>query len=53
MAYSGLSSAYAVCPSYSFLSPQDSFPKSRAAASRALEIDDSIAQAHATLGWVL
>ena len=53
LAYAGLASAYGVSPSYSALSPRDSFPKSKAAAGRALEIDDTIAQAHAALGWAL
>ena len=53
LAYAGLSSAYVVSTSYSYLSPGDCIPKGKAAAGRALEIDDTIAQAHATLGWSL
>src|SRR5262245_38982096 len=53
LAHAGLADVYAVMSSYSILSPGDSFPKARAAAAKALEIDDSLAQAHATLGNVL
>jgi serine/threonine-protein kinase len=50
LAYAGLADSYAVLSSYSVMSPADSFPKARAAARKALEIDDSLAQAHANLG---
>jgi serine/threonine-protein kinase len=53
LAYSGLADSYAVLPSYSIMSPAEAFPRARAAARRALEIDDSLAPAHATLGLVL
>jgi len=53
LAYAGLADVYAVLSSYSILAPADSFPKARAAAAKALEIDDRLAQAHATLGNVL
>jgi len=53
LAYAGLADVYAVLSSYSLMSPRDSFPKARAAATRALEIDDGLARAHATLGNVL
>ncbi len=33
-----------------FASPQDFYPKAKAAASRALELDDDLAEAHAALG---
>ena len=50
LAYSGLADAYLVTPSYSVDASHDSYPKARAAALRALELDDSLANAHATLG---
>ncbi len=53
LAYAGLADGYAVLPSYSVLSPADSFPRARAAARKALEIDDGLAQAHATLAIAL
>jgi tetratricopeptide (TPR) repeat protein len=50
LAYAGLADSYAVLSAYSVMSPAESFTKARAAARKALEIDDGLAQAHATLG---
>jgi eukaryotic-like serine/threonine-protein kinase len=35
-----------------FLSPDESFPKARAAATKALDIDNTLGEAHTALGWV-
>lgn len=53
LAYSGLAESYELFPSYSVASPQESMPKAKAAAVRALEIDDSLAEAHVALGIYL
>ena len=50
LAYAGLADTYAVMPSYSMISPGEAYPKARAAARKALEIDEGLAPAHATLG---
>ena len=47
LAYAGQASAYI---SYTVFSPQESYPKAAAAALRALELDDGLAEAHAALG---
>jgi DNA-binding winged helix-turn-helix (wHTH) protein len=52
MAYSGLADAYALMGDYSLLPPNESFPKARAAAVKALAIDDMLADAHASLAFV-
>jgi tetratricopeptide (TPR) repeat protein len=54
-AYAGLADAYALSGDwkYGVLSPQDAFPKARAAATRALAMDDSLGEAHASLAFVL
>jgi TolB-like protein/DNA-binding winged helix-turn-helix (wHTH) protein/Flp pilus assembly protein TadD len=54
-AYSGLADAYAVSGDlkYAVLSPQDAFPKARAAAAKALALDDSLGEAHASLAFAL
>ena len=36
-----------------YLPPIDSFPKAKAAAMKALEIDDTLAEAHAALAYVV
>jgi DNA-binding SARP family transcriptional activator/TolB-like protein/Tfp pilus assembly protein PilF len=51
-AHAGLADAYAVQGFYDYRPPDDAFPRARAAALRALELDPSLAQAHATLGYV-
>jgi TolB-like protein/DNA-binding winged helix-turn-helix (wHTH) protein/Tfp pilus assembly protein PilF len=50
LAYAGLADAYHEL-SYSS-PPGEVMPKARAAANKALELDDSVAEAHAALGWV-
>jgi TolB-like protein/DNA-binding winged helix-turn-helix (wHTH) protein/Tfp pilus assembly protein PilF len=52
-AYSGLADSYASAGDwkYGVLSPQDAFPKARAAAAKALALDDSLGQAHASLAF--
>ena len=49
-AYTGLADAYSVLPYISGGDPNDSYPKSNAAARKALELDASLAHPHAVLG---
>jgi len=49
LGYSGLADAYGVLPSYGG-DPSEMYPKSNAAARRALELDASLAHPHAILG---
>jgi DNA-binding winged helix-turn-helix (wHTH) protein/TolB-like protein/Flp pilus assembly protein TadD len=51
-AYSGLADAYSALGYLSYLAPVDAFPEARRHASRALELDTSLAEAHASLGFV-
>jgi TolB-like protein/DNA-binding SARP family transcriptional activator len=51
-AHSGIADAYAVLGFYDHLPPREAFPRAKAAALRALEIDPRLAQAHASLGYV-
>jgi eukaryotic-like serine/threonine-protein kinase len=50
LAYAGLAESYVLFPVYSVASPKDIMPQAKAAAVKALEIDDSLAEAHAALG---
>jgi len=52
LAYAGLADCYAVYNSYQVELPRESAPKAEAAATKALEIDDTLAQAHASLGMI-
>jgi eukaryotic-like serine/threonine-protein kinase len=49
LAYSGLADAYSVLPSYGG-DPNDTYPKSNAAALKALELNPTLAHPHAVLG---
>ncbi|MEP6704063.1 MAG: tetratricopeptide repeat protein, partial [Acidobacteriota bacterium] len=49
LAYSGLAESYVLFPNFSAASPKDCMPKAKAAAVRAIEIDDSLAEAHTAL----
>jgi DNA-binding winged helix-turn-helix (wHTH) protein/tetratricopeptide (TPR) repeat protein len=51
-AYAGLADCYNVLPSYGSLSPVEAYPRARDAATKALEIDGTIAEAHVALGRV-
>jgi TolB-like protein/class 3 adenylate cyclase/Tfp pilus assembly protein PilF len=52
LAFSGIADAYAQIGWLEFSSPTETFPQARAAAERALAIDDKLAEAHASLGFV-
>ncbi|MBI1807806.1 MAG: alpha/beta fold hydrolase [Ignavibacteria bacterium] len=52
VSYSGLAEANTILALLEFLPPKEAFPKARAAAEKAIEIDHSIAEAHAVLGVV-
>ena len=53
LAYAGLADAYLLLPPYSAGSPQDSFPKAKAAAKKAIELDETLAEAHTSLAQAL
>jgi DNA-binding winged helix-turn-helix (wHTH) protein/TolB-like protein/Flp pilus assembly protein TadD len=52
LAYAGLAESYNRLSGYNAVSPHDGFPKAREAALKALELDPSLAEAHAALGSV-
>jgi TolB-like protein/Tfp pilus assembly protein PilF len=51
-AYAGLANTYALMGSYGMMGIRDSHPVGRAAALKALEIDDALAEAHAALATI-
>ncbi len=53
VAYAGLADSYMVLGNNGFLPAGDTYPKARAAALKALEIDADLADAHASLAIVL
>jgi TolB-like protein/Flp pilus assembly protein TadD len=52
-AYAGLADAYAQLGYGSYVSPEDTFPRARTAAEKALALDPSLAEGHASLGYAL
>ena len=53
LAYSGLADAYALLNPYGANPPSETMPQAKAAALKALQIDDDLAEAHASLGQIL
>jgi TolB-like protein/Tfp pilus assembly protein PilF len=53
LAYAGLADSYDILPVYGATSPADSFPQAKAAAKRALALDDTLAEAHTSLAFSL
>ncbi len=51
-AYAALADAYALTSSYFQASPQEVIPKARAAALKALQLDNSLAEAHTSLALI-
>jgi serine/threonine protein kinase/tetratricopeptide (TPR) repeat protein len=51
LAYSGLAEAYNQLSAFAWMPPREAIPKSKAAALKALEIDDRLAEAHNALGY--
>jgi non-specific serine/threonine protein kinase len=53
LAYAGLSDAYVLLPAYAATPPRDEVPKAMAAAKKALQLDDTLAEAHASFANAL
>jgi tetratricopeptide (TPR) repeat protein len=52
LAYAGLADAYAaLAGGWLYFSPSDSLPKAKTAATKALELDDQLAEAHSALAY--
>jgi TolB-like protein/Tfp pilus assembly protein PilF len=52
LAYSGLSDTFNILGYYNTQRPHDAYPRGKAAAERALALDDSLSEAHASMGYV-
>jgi TolB-like protein/Tfp pilus assembly protein PilF len=49
--YVGIADSHGSLAFYGFLRPNEAFTRAKAAAGRALELDDSLGEAHAALAW--
>ena len=52
LAYAGLAGCYADLAFFAFAPPAEILPRAKAAAQRALALDSTLGEAHATLGWL-
>jgi serine/threonine protein kinase/Tfp pilus assembly protein PilF len=52
LAYAGLADSYNLLSLYGGLNPTDTFPKAKSAAVRALQIDDTLPEAHTSLAYI-
>src|SRR5438045_3989836 len=53
LAYAGLADAYGLLSGFGAASPKDSMPQAKAAAKKALELDNTLGEAHASLAQAL
>jgi serine/threonine-protein kinase len=53
LAYAGVADCYVVLADHQYVRPSEAFPKAKAAALKALEIDESLAEAHNALASML
>src|SRR5438105_1285376 len=53
LAYAGVADAYVFLPGYNAGTPRNCYPKAVAAAKKALELDDNLAEAHTTLALAI
>lgn len=52
LAYAGLADAYNLLESYGALPPKEAYPKAKAAAEKALDLDDALAEPYTSLAFV-
>jgi serine/threonine-protein kinase len=52
LAWAGLADSFLMLGGWSVLQPRDAYPRAKAAATRAIAMDQSLAEPHATLGYV-
>jgi TolB-like protein len=53
LAYSGLADSYLLLPPYGAAAPKDSVPQAKVAVKKALELDDTLAEAHASSARII
>jgi len=53
LAHAGVADCYNLLGFYCYMEPNEAFPRAKNAALEALKLDDTLAEAHTSLGWVL
>lgn len=51
-AYAGIADSLSILGLFGWLPPKEVFPKAKATALKAIEIDDELAEAYTSLGWI-
>jgi serine/threonine protein kinase/Flp pilus assembly protein TadD len=51
-AYAGIADSLSILGLFAWLPPKEAFPKAKATALKAIEIDDKLAEAYTSLGWI-
>jgi len=51
-AYAGIADSLSILGLFGWLPPKEAFPKAKATALKAIEIDDMLAEAYTSLGWI-
>jgi serine/threonine-protein kinase len=52
LAYAGLADSYSIMGGFGYLRPTEAYPRAKAAAEQALELDPDLAEAHTSLGMI-
>jgi len=52
LAWAGLADSFLMLGAWSVLEPKDSYPRAKAAAARAIALDEALAEPHATFGYL-
>ena len=52
LAYAAIADCYTLLGYYDYLPPKEAFPGAKPAAEKALQIDDTLAEANASLAWI-
>jgi serine/threonine protein kinase/TolB-like protein/Flp pilus assembly protein TadD len=52
LAYDGLADVYSILGTYNYVPPKEGYPKAKEAALKALQLDDTLAEAHTSLACV-
>jgi len=53
LAYTGIADCYNMIGYYDYLPPKEAFSKAKAAVEKALELDNTLAEAHTSLAWII
>jgi TolB-like protein/Flp pilus assembly protein TadD len=52
LAYAGLADSYALLADYSLMAPKEAYPRAKAAALKAMEMEERLPEAHTSLGHI-